>query len=134
MWELYVHDGRIFSREVSRLLIPEDEIVFYAAICKGPTVHIGKETSVRLIHVAEYEPGLFITFKSSLLESTYLDARFPEFSEEGIMGKWLLHGVNGKPRLKFLQKIDAVQDFLEEAKSAENPQWIRRSYAIKELD
>ena len=108
MWKLQLHDDTLMSRELKCLHLPIDEIVIYAAIRKGPTIHSKKETHVRLIHVAEFEPGMFLTFWASLLESTYLEARYPEYSQEGIMGKWLLHNSEGGPKLKFLQKHNGL--------------------------
>ena len=133
MWKIFIHDNSFMSKEVGVLNLSEEERVIYAAIRKGPNVHIGKDTSVRLIHVGEYESGKFLIFSASLMESTFLEAKYPEYSSEGIMGKWLLYNSDGKPKLKFLQKIENVKDFLEEAQSTDNPEWIRRSYTINEL-
>ena len=130
MWELSVFGSSLTSFKKSSFFIPPDDLVFTAAIKRGPTVHIGKKTSVRCIHVAEWENNSVLVFSATLLEASSIEARHPQFGEDGIMGKWLLSISTGdnEAKLKFLSLYDTTENFLEDVLSYDNPIWIRRGY------
>lgn len=128
MWELCVF-GDTKSFCTSTFKIPPDDIVFSAIIRRGPTVHIGKSTLVRCYHVGEWQKNSYLSFNCTLLEATLIEQKHPEFVEDGIMGRWRISKIGNTVHLKFLHCYHLTHDFLEDVFSAENPQWIKKSYS-----
>ena len=129
MWTINVFNPNLHSSVASKLFIPADDVVFSAALKRAQTVHVGKETFVRCAHVAEYDKtGNTLIFPMTLLEATYVEAKYPEFVEEGLMGKWQLSKTNNTLRLKFLSSYSQPNEFLEDVLGPENPEWIKQSY------
>jgi hypothetical protein len=103
MWSIDIFSSNLYSNRVSILKIPADDVVFSAVLKRSHTVHIGKETFVRCMHVAEFEDkNNHLVFPMTLLQATSVEARFPEFVDEGLMGKWQLSKSNNSLRLKIL--------------------------------
>jgi hypothetical protein len=115
----------------NKIRIPADDVVFSAVLRKGPTTHVGKTSRVRCTHIAEYSKNSHILFFMSILEATATESRNPEFSSDGIMGKWkLVPPKEGDvPLIVLLEVFDSVSDFVMEAIGPNNPEWVRKSYA-----
>jgi hypothetical protein len=113
--------------------VPADDVVFCAVLKKGPTVHISKSSKVRCTHIAEFNgvKNTFLTFSMSILDATEADAKYPSFSTEGIMGKWKLIApkCGSVPSVILLGVFDHAEEFVAEAISTNNPEWVRNSYA-----
>lgn len=92
-------------------------------------------------HVGEWERGAHLVFRMSLLEATALQARSATFGEDGVMGRWKLiapsssgRGEDGVasglvPSIKLVKEYEDARMFLQDAAAADNPEWVRRSYA-----
>lgn len=115
-----------------RIHIPADDVVFVAVIKRGPTVHIGKSSVVRCYHLAEYDDAVRLGFSMSILDATATEVKYPDFSGEGIMGRWKLLSPKAGctiPKIALIEIFENVNEFLNEALDKSNPEWIRSSYA-----
>lgn len=114
---------------VCGITIEPDDVVFYAVMKRGPTIHIGGKTAVRCSHVANHFRG-YLELNMSLLDASHVEHLNEEFCTIGVMGAWKLLKPNGDsiPTFKLEKLITNADDFLQEAKSESNPQWVRESY------
>lgn len=129
MWSLQTHGPNSV-----RFSIPADDVVFFAVLQRGPTVHADKVTYVRCLHVAEWDTcGSRLGLTMSLLDATAIEAKYADFVGDGLMGRWqLVKPEKGQePRIKLLHAFNngSVIDFVNEALGDDNPEWVRRSYA-----
>ena len=106
-----------------KIEVEPEETTFIAVLRKGPVVHNATGTFVRCEHLALTD-GKFLVFRMSLLEATSLD----EF-ETGIMGLWKLREVKGQVAVSLVEEYTDAKIFLAEAKSDQNPIWIRSYYS-----
>ena len=115
--------------EQVKVLIDPDDVVFYAVMKRGPTVHIQGKTAVRCTHVAEHEKG-YLQLNMSLLDATHVEHLNEEFLTIGVMGVWKLLAPkeSGLPTCKLEKLMTNVDEFLYEAQSITNPYWVRDSY------
>lgn len=111
--------------------IAADDVVFVAAIRRVQSVHLKETSFVRCFHLTQEPNSSFICFHMDILEASCISNQYPNFDEEGIMGRWKLvapkHNVD-IPRISLLHYIDDAIEFVKEVQSLENPEWIRRSY------
>jgi hypothetical protein len=119
MWKLGLSDGGVVRDTIS---IPDEETTFYAVLKRGPTVHNATGTFVRCDHLAKTGDKMLV-FRMSLLEATTLD----DF-EAGIMGLWKIREVKGIVTISLVEEYTNGKTFLEDAKSDQNPDWIRSCY------
>jgi hypothetical protein len=112
--------------------IPADDVTFVAVLRRGYTEHTRAGRSCVLAeHVGEWEAGVHLVFRMSLLEATALQGRLAEFGDDGVMGRWkLLPPAPGlaTPSVKLVAEYDDACKFLADAAAPENPEWVRRSY------
>jgi hypothetical protein len=115
--------------ESVRLDIDPDDVVFYAVMKRGPTVHLQGKTSVRCMHIAENERGV-LELNMSLLDATHVEHLNEEFLTIGVMGLWKLLKPKDStvPTFKLEKLITNADEFLNEAQSRTNPFWVRDSY------
>jgi hypothetical protein len=129
MWKLLLHSGNI----TKKLDIEPDDIVFYAILKRGPTIHVNGTTTVRCFDIAEFhENGERLSFQMSLLDATYVESFYPDFLTHGIMAKWKLNVpklIPQVPYISFLNIIDNVTEFISFATHTNNPEWVRSSYS-----
>ena len=111
--------------------IDPDDVVFYAVMRRGPTMHINGKTAVKCTHVAEDENG-GMELNMSLLDATHVEHLNEEFKTIGVLGIWkLLKPLGDKyPTFKLERLVSNADDFLAEAKSIANPEWVRKCYTI----
>ena len=127
MWSLPFRSDKSV---ITRIPIDADDVVFYAVMKRGPTVHLQGKTAVKCTHVAEHEKGV-LEINMSLLDATYVEHLNDEFCTLGVMGVWKLLRPGGKdliPTFKLEKLMNNADDFLAEAKSSSNPFWVRESY------
>jgi hypothetical protein len=120
MWKIGLTKGGAIQDTVE---IDPEETTFIAVLRKGPVVHNATGTFVRCEHLA-LTGDKFLVFRMSLLEATSLD----EF-ETGIMGIWKLREVKGQVTVSLVEEFADAKIFLAEAKSDQNPIWIRSCYS-----
>jgi hypothetical protein len=124
MWTLNFRKVNLLSS----IQIDPDDVVFYAVMKRGPTVHCQGHTSVRCTHIAEHRQG-FLELHMTLLDATYVEHLNQEFSSIGVMGMWkLLKPKLNEPSFKLERIYDSAEEFLEEAKSSSNPDWAKKCY------
>ena len=119
MWVLDVSDGQKVS-------VQEDDITFVAVLKRGETVHNFKEGT----YVRNYHLGDQLMFRSSLLEATSIEFKYPEYVQEGLMGKWkIVRPTEGNvPNIVLIEEYQDVHKFLKDAKHLDNAEWIRNTY------
>jgi hypothetical protein len=120
MWKLGLTKGGVV-REF--LQVPAEETTFFAVLRRGPTVSTKCKTYVRAEHLA-MTGDKYLVFPMALLESTEME----EFGN-GVMGLWKLYEHKKEVRVSLMEEYTDAKKFLVEAKSDQNPEWIRASYS-----
>ena len=126
MWNIRAHGKTDFF-----INIEPDDVVFVAVLKKGPTVHINKSSLVRCHHVAEYDENVFLSFPMTILDATSILIEFPESTEDGLMARWKLVIPKSPcifPNIQIIEMYTNVSEFIIDASSESNPEWIRKSY------
>lgn len=112
----------------------DDETTFYAILKMGLTEHTEKYgTRVRVLDLAQDEKGAHIVFYMSLLEATKVQQFHPAFSIAGLMGCWKLSETETTyPCITLSETWDErnVNQFMQLAASAKNPDFIRKRYLV----
>lgn len=120
--------------EGPRVEIPADDVTFVAVLRRGRTEHTRAGRSCVLAeHVGEWSGGAHLMFPMTLLDATALQARAADFGDDGIMGRWKLVAPRAPdasmPSVKLVSEYTDASTFLVDAAAADNPEWVRRSYA-----
>ena len=139
------------------LQILNDDIEFVAILKRGPTFHENRRSLVKCMHIIpRYEDNKesdemseedkekkeqgYLNFYTSVLEATKIEAKYPEFYEDGLMGKWKLIAPSlavtkenlNHPTIKLVEYFSDVYEFFKCASNEVNPDWIRKSYTVNE--
>ena len=120
MWKLGLSSGGVVRDYIE---VPAEETTFYAVLRRGPTVSSKCKTYVRAEHLA-MSGDKYLVFPMALLESSEMD----EF-DNGVMGLWKLYEHKKEMRVSLIEEYTDAKKFLIEAKSDQNPEWVRASYA-----
>jgi hypothetical protein len=125
MWSIQFRKGETLGS----IQIDADDVIFFAVMKRGPTMHIRGKTAVKCTHIAEHEHGT-MEISMNLLDATYVEHLNEEFCTLGVMGVWkLLKPVDTQyPTMKLERIVNNADDFLAEAKSSSNPSWVREAY------
>jgi hypothetical protein len=142
-WILKVQSNK--SSQLKKILIREDDIMFYAILKRGHVEHFKSDqtgnyqTRVRVLHLGDYkkDPSSHLVFYMSLLNSSTLQHFFPIFESQGLMGRWRLSSpenmndsLSCEPLVSLVESFDktSFQEFMSYAQSKKNPEFIRSSY------
>jgi len=119
MWTLGLTKGGVVRDFIQ---VPAEETTFVAVLRRGPTVSTHCKTYVRAEHLA-MTGDKYLVFPMALLEATEME----EFGN-GIMGLWKLYAHKQEVRVSLMEEYTDAKKFLVDAKSDQNPEWIRASY------
>jgi len=119
MWTLGLTKGGVVRDFIK---VPAEETTFVAVLRRGPTVSTNCKTYVRAEHLA-MTGDKYLVFPMALLEATEME----EFGN-GIMGLWKLYAHKQEVRVSLMEEYTDAKKFLVDAKSDQNPEWIRTSY------
>jgi hypothetical protein len=123
MWTLQ------FRGSAKKLTIPPDDVVFTAILVRGPTRHTKFASTATAFHLPEAS-GCQLEFSMTVLEASAIDAKYPDFGDDGLMGRWKLIApkATSGPSVCLLKAFEDPKLFLTEALSTENPDWVRTLY------
>lgn len=146
MWKIEEHRKK--QKGNTYFLIENDDIEFVCILKRGPTFHEHRTSRVKCMHIIprfdddnkdeidkEKKEQGYLNFYMSVLEATKIEAKYPEFCEDGLMGKWKLiapplfiNEKNNHPTIKLVEYFSDVHEFFTCASNEINPYWIRQSY------
>jgi hypothetical protein len=150
MWKIEEYYEKQKGNKYFQIL--NDDIEFAAILKRGPTFHENRKSLVKCMHIIprydvdeetyemseedkrKKEEQGYLNFYMSVLEATKIEAKYPEFYEDGLMGKWKLiaPSTGNHPTIKLVEYFSDVYEFFKCANNEVNPNWVKNSYTFHE--